>query len=388
MKVFVVVLVVLIGLCPNAEAIADDVLTKKSVKVTFKVTGDQQVATERTVTGRVWIEAQDGGVLLEERDGTLHAIKGPDVVDSVETDQEFEPLTAEELSKQLLEELGEGFEAHQTEHYLIISNTGELYSEWVGGLFERLHEGFLTYWKRAGLEVAAPSSPLIAIVFRDREQFQKYAILDAGTAVANVSGYYSVRSNRIILADLTADAGGATATTRQELQKRIDASDFNVATVVHEATHQLAFNCGVHTRYADNPMWVAEGLAMFCETPDTRSKSGWKTLGVLHKPRLGRFREYAESRRNDDSLLTLIQNEDRFRDVETITDAYAESWALTYFLIRRHRDEYVKYLHHLAAKPRLQWETPETRVREFKQYFGDDLGKLEREFAGYLRRLK
>ena len=39
-----------------------------------------------------------------------------------------------------------------------------------------------------------------------------------------------------------------------------------VATVVHEATHQMAFNCGLHTRYADIPVWVSEGIAMYFET--------------------------------------------------------------------------------------------------------------------------
>ena len=35
----------------------------------------------------------------------------------------------------------------------------------------------------------------------------------------------------------------------------------NVATIIHEATHQLAYNSGMQRRYADNPMWVSEGLA-------------------------------------------------------------------------------------------------------------------------------
>ena len=48
-------------------------------------------------------------------------------------------------------------------------------------------------------------------------------------------------------------------------------------TVIHEATHQIAFNCGLHTRYADNPLWLTEGMALYFETPDLRSRSGWRT---------------------------------------------------------------------------------------------------------------
>ena len=38
-------------------------------------------------------------------------------------------------------------------------------------------------------------------------------------------------------------------------------------------------NTGLQTRYADNPFWVSEGLAVFFETPDLRSKNGWNAIG-------------------------------------------------------------------------------------------------------------
>ena len=48
-----------------------------------------------------------------------------------------------------------------------------------------------------------------------------------------------------------------------------------VSTIVHEATHQIAFNCGLHTRLSDCPRWFSEGIAMYFETPDLRSAKGW-----------------------------------------------------------------------------------------------------------------
>jgi len=36
-----------------------------------------------------------------------------------------------------------------------------------------------------------------------------------------------------------------------------------VSTIVHEATHQIAFNCGLHTRLSDCPVWFSEGIAMY-----------------------------------------------------------------------------------------------------------------------------
>ncbi len=41
-----------------------------------------------------------------------------------------------------------------------------------------------------------------------------------------------------------------------------------VSTIVHEATHQIAFNSGLHQRLSDCPKWFSEGIAMYFETPD------------------------------------------------------------------------------------------------------------------------
>jgi hypothetical protein len=70
-----------------------------------------------------------------------------------------------------------------------------------------------------------------------------------------------------------------------------------------------------------------------------------------------------------------------------MADAYAEAWALSHFLIRTHKREYVGYLTKIAGKPRLVWETPEERLAEFRQAFGDDLQKLDHELLRYLQRL-
>src|SRR5690349_23883131 len=93
-----------------------------------------------------------------------------------------------------------------------------------------------------------------------------------GAAVAaETFGYYSARTNRVALYDLSADETAGPlgdAASRDEVTRRLSKFPSSVATVVHEAVHQLAFNTGLQVRYADNPMWVSEGLAMYFETPD------------------------------------------------------------------------------------------------------------------------
>ena len=73
------------------------------------------------------------------------------------------------------------------------------------------------------------------------------------------------------------------------------AAERTVATIVHEATHQLAYNTGLQTRYAGNPMWVSEGIAVYFETPDLDSARGWRYIGAINRLHLNHFREYAQS---------------------------------------------------------------------------------------------
>ena len=190
-----------------------------------------------------------------------------------------------------------------------------------------------------------------------------------------------------MLYDLTAETGGRPATTVAELNEKIGASPFNVATVIHEATHQIAFNCGLHTRYADNPLWLTEGLAMYFETPDLRSRTGWRTIGRSNPFRLAQFRDYARNRRKSDALATLLAVNGRFTEADQAADAYAEAWAFSYFLIKTKRQLYTDYLHRLSAKKPLVFDDPEERLAEFKAVFGDDVERLDREFLRYLERL-
>ena len=59
-----------------------------------------------------------------------------------------------------------------------------------------------------------------------------------------------------------------------------------VSTIVHEATHQIAFNSGLHQRLSDCPKWFSEGVAMYCETPDLKSSEGWAGIGAVNRNRL------------------------------------------------------------------------------------------------------
>ncbi len=343
--------------------------------------GDQQ----QTVSGKVAVSAQDGGLLLMAVDGTLWTIEPDELIDRKEDQRPFHPLSRDELAKQMLSELPAGFEVYLTHHYLICHNTSREYAAWCGALFERLYKAFTNFWTRKGIKLHDPEFPLVAIIFNTRESYAKFSQAELGERAPSIVGYYSLRSNRMTMYDLTGIESLRSAGDRRSSAAQINqmlaqpAAEQVVATIIHEATHQIAFNSGLQTRFADIPLWVSEGIAVYFETPDLQNAKGWRTIGAVNTSRLERFRQYLPQRPAT-SLKSLISDDKRMRDSRSALDAYAEAWALNYYLIRHHSKQYLAYLQMLGEKGQLLWDDPQARMKEFQAAFGDNLGQLDADF--------
>lgn len=344
----------------------------------------QHDGQRQTLLGRVVVEAADGGLLFETRDARYWTIQPDELAERERTTESFAYYDKDALALALLKELPDDFQVYHTANYLILYNTSKAYAQWCGGLFERLHRGFFNYWKQRGLELESPESPLVAIIFRDRAGFKQYARPELGESVDSVIGYYSLTTHRMATFDLTGSQAGVNPDVRQSL-RTITAllsrprAAATVATNVHEATHQLVYGSGMVQRFADVPLWLNEGLAMYFETPDLRSQNGWRTIGARNGLRLPDWRAYGR-RRPADSLETLLRNSERFRTAESVNAAYAESWALVYYLLKRKPAAMVKYLEQMQTKGPLLEDGPEGRLRDFREAFGEDLDTFDRGF--------
>jgi hypothetical protein len=344
-----------------------------------------------SVAGRVLVEAADGGILLQSSDAVLRTIQGQAIVDRKQTATPFSPLSPDELAKKLLADLPPGFRVHTTPHFVVCYDTSREYAEWNSALFERLYKAFTNYWDRQGLEIHEPEFPLAAVVYADRSSYAAAARDDFGTAAGNIVGYYSLETNRINMYDLTgaeslrgpANRRGSLREINQMLSQ--PAAVPLVATIVHEATHQIAFNCGLQTRFADIPLWLCEGMAMYFEAPDLASSRGWRGIGRVNYRRLETFRRHLPEWHRG-SLEQLLADSDRFRNPDTAIAAYADAWALNYYLIKYRSDDYASYLKQLAAKQALRRDDAATRLAEFRQHFGD-LRQLEEAFLKQMSRV-
>lgn len=340
--------------------------------------------------GQLLPVSSDQQQLLQTPDGVLWTINNDDLIRTAPADEAFEPLDTAELSVRLLEELPEGFEIYQTTHYLICYDTTKAYAQWCGSLFERLHMAFTNYWSRRGFDLHEPQFPLVAIVFADVNAYRDFARVEVGEAIDKIIGYYSLRTNRMTMYDLSGMSSARRPGDRRSTQKQINAilsrpnAEWTVATIIHEATHQIAFNTGLHTRYADIPLWVSEGIAVYFETPDLSGDRGWRTVDVVNPIRQRVFLKYLATR-PPGSLQSLIQDDERFRNPRTASEAYAEAWALNYYLLRRHRDEYLEYLQLLAEKQPLETTDPQKRLADFRKCLGNDLDALDEDFVRYMR---
>ena len=272
-------------------------------------------ATEtRTVRGDVLVESQDGGVMLLATDGRIWTLQPEQIADRQTTETPLPILSGEDAAQAVLSEMPDGFVVYRTSNYIIIHNTSESYVRHVGMLFEQLYRGFYAFWKNQNWDLPEPKYPLIALVFATHDDFLKYSVAEVGETGKSVIGYYHLATNRM------------TTFNVPNLER-------NVATIIHEATHQLAYNVGLQRRYADNPKWVSEGLAMFFEAPDFSNPRGWRTIGRVNQVNLERWKRYQANRPNE-SLVTLLSDDTRFLNAATATDAYGESWALTDFLLK------------------------------------------------------
>ncbi|MGD0383234.1 MAG: DUF1570 domain-containing protein [Thermoguttaceae bacterium] len=362
-------------------------------QVTFRHHG-----REITLSGRLLITAQDGGLLLLTRDGVIWPITPEDLIKHTSDAALFEPFTREEMAKRLLAELPNNFEVlpvKDYKHYLIFYDTSRTYAQWCGSLFERLYMAFTNYWSQMprGFELTKPEFPLVAVIFADKQAYLKFTRADLGDAGESIIGYFNLATNRMTMYDLTGAASAgrpsahiSTGAQINQILARPEALQ-TVSTIVHEATHQIAFNCGLHTRLSDCPVWFSEGIAMYFETPDLNGqKGGWSGIGAINRVRLEQFQKYLY-RRPADSLSTLVTADKRLHDLKQISDAYAEAWALTYFLIKQHPKEYIAYLRMLSKKKPLLRDSPETRLNEFQQEFGN-IKKLDTEFLRYMGRVR
>ena len=378
-----------IGQSPSGQSPDEDstITLGALIKVTFEE--DKQL---RTVVGELVALDKTFGQLVLDADGELTAIP-PGTLQRIEKlSGMLVPSVAKDLAVRLLKVMPANSKYIATEHFIVCYNTSDAYARWNANLYERLFKGFYRFWKEKGVDLNPPRFPMVALVFESKADYVRYAEQEFQGA-ENTIGYYHQSTNRLASFDLTGIENmlpPGVSVARDELIEKIlsrPEAERTVATIVHEACHQISFNSGLQVRLGDNPLWFSEGLATFFESPDLTSSNGWAGIGKVNWHNFTILSRYLPNRPAN-SLEMLLVDDARMRAGETMANAYAEAWGLTYYLIKSKSKPFVNYVKSVRDKPPGTQSTPKERIELFQKCFGEDLGKFDKDFLRFLQKVR
>ncbi|HTU25144.1 MAG TPA: DUF1570 domain-containing protein [Pirellulales bacterium] len=308
---------------------------------------------------------------LLARDGYLWEFRRDEATDVRRTTQSFHSYSFPELRAALEREFAGRLELTTTAHYMVAHPRGA--SKWPER-FEELYRAFIHYFTVRGLKLSQPEFPLVALVWPSQVDFLRYAQSQGQGVGPGVLGFYSPVTNRIMLYD--SSGNGSDAAWQQD-----------AATIIHEATHQTAFNTGVHNRFSPPPRWLAEGLGMLFEARGTYDSLHWSNQqDRVNRGRLTQFRQYATGGRRPGAYLEIVESDRLF---ETNPGAaYAEAWALTFFLSETRPRQYNAFLALTAARKDFEPYTAAQRRADFTTTFGIEPRMLESEYLRFIDGIK
>lgn len=214
------------------------------------------------------------------------------------------------------------------------------------------------------------------VFFNSEANFREYARRVA-PALAGSAGFYASSDDRLAVLNQAGSSGFTRVrdqlTTRQrhlapderiqaaawrdELDNEARASTDRL--LRHEGAHQLFHACRIESPQPVEPTWLTEGLAQYCEPA---------SLGAFYDSLAQRVRHA----RDTGTLLPmdrLLNHRDTAGffalPADQIETAYAQSWALVYWLMDCHRDEFFDYIRQcqadqcpaLPASLQSQWQT-------------------------------
>jgi tetratricopeptide (TPR) repeat protein len=240
-------------------------------------------------------------------------------------------------------------------HFTVLSDSSEKDAVRLASHFERMRAVFHALLPADDDETAPP---IMVVAVKDRRGLQ--ALEPAaylGRGQMDLSGFFLHRVDK------------------DYILVRVDAEEAHAySTVYHEYTHSM-----LRKASAWMPLWMNEGLAQFYENTDFDDKAAW--LGQSNPVQLSLLKR--SEMLPIATLLTVDAGSPLYHDEEEGSMFYAESWALTHYLIVSDRLQGTHRMRDYSERLALG----EDSVTAATQAFGD-LSKLQAGLAAYVLQRK
>ncbi|MBS0207785.1 MAG: DUF1570 domain-containing protein [Planctomycetes bacterium] len=338
------------------------------VRVPDDAPAGASAGSDGLTVGRVHVTASDGYyVIVPSGQMFPYTFK-----EATPTDRTFAPASKDQLARSLTN-MGplQGFKTKQTKRFLYVYNSSDTFYAGTSRILETMYPGLLAYCKTLKLNCHEADLPLVVIMFRHQEDFDRFRKMPDG-----VVAYYDGLTNYVVMYEMS---------KLSEMLPDI-ALKQAVSTVAHEGVHQILQNIGVQQRLSRWPMWISEGLAEFSAPTDIPAKVNdikWKGIGKVNDLRMSELKRYALARGGFDSAT--------IRDTATApqltSTGYASAWALTHFLAQKRSDEFQSFMQEVSQRPPLKRFDKEEDEELFNRHFGKDYGRMSDNLFTHLTKL-
>jgi hypothetical protein len=266
-------------------------------------------------------------------------------------------------------DLPRGFREERTAHFVVLTDADPAWSLEVGRRLERAHREFEVFTRRLGLEAMPLRHRLVCVVFRHKRDFERFGREHDGVGVSWAHGYFSPRSDRVVLYDPSSQRSDRFAEARA------------VAALMHETAHQLSFHRLVQDVTVQYPLWLNEGLATSFECAvDDAAAGPWEPFDPRER-RLARLVE-------EDRLVPLrefvgLTTLGRTVDAEAIETTYGQCYGLFSWLVTTRPARVRGFLEAMQIEPPGPVSRPRL-VELFETHIGS-LASTESAWIGHLR---
>ena len=270
-----------------------------------------------------------------------------------------------------------GLKAKRTKHYVYLYNTSEAFAEAASRILESMIPGMLGHAKQQKIDAHEPEVPLVAIMFRTRQQFDDFRRMPEG-----VAAYYHTLTNHVVMYEES-----PLWRIKPEL-----ALQQTISTIAHEGAHQILHNIGVQQRLSMWPMWLSEGLAEYYAPTSFNKKLRWKGAGQVNDMRMFELEIYLKGRGTEAPDGQMIEH--TVSAARLTSTGYASAWSLTHWLATHEKEQFHDYLRKVSKIGPLEGESEivppgviPANLELFCESFGEDLAKIEQRLVKHLKSL-